>query len=517
MDCRTLQFGHCRLLQQRHAPRSPSFRIPWKQPAFCGVFTKDSSKLITSSGDAGHGIQVFETRKWSTPAKERLEVRDLKPLATIRVHDEAYINDIVLTPNELFAFGADVARQRIVAFDLAANSVVADIPVGREPFALALSADGKRLFVANIGVFDYALIPSGDGNPRGLSVPAFGFPSKEAEEGVELQGRKVPGLGDASVVDAHSVWMIDVADPSKPKVAARVKTGILLHAPADGGKAVGGSSPNSLCVSGGTLFVSNGNNDTAQFFSTKTLELLRTVKLAPQPALSTLRGVIPSGMVASGDGKALYVCASGLNAVVVIDIDTGTVRNWIPTGWFPNACRLSPDQKRLYIATQKGLGHGPRGSKHARHESDERFGLQEMPGMICVVDLERLTSGLAKVLHNNGMIPHKDAPRAFPSEIEYVVFITKENHTFDGIFGGLPGSRSESEYAEFGMNGWLKEKGKSERLPVMPNHIRLARNLPSRTISIWSRKPRVMDIVGWLVFTPAFGRRVSSMRDGISS
>ena len=456
-------------------PRSPSFRIPSKQAAFCGVFAKDSSKLIVSSGDAGHGLQVFETREWDAPARRRLEPRALKPIATIRVHDDAYINDIVLTPDERFAFGADVARQRIVTFDLSANEVVADIPVGREPFSLALSADGARLFVANIGVFNYSLIPTGGGNPRGISVPAFGFPSREAEDGVEFQGRKVPGLGDASVVDAHSVWMIDVADPSKPKVAAKVKTGILLHAPADGGKAVGGSSPNSLCVSGETLFVSNGNNDTVQFFNVKSMELLRTVKLAPQPALSTLRGAIPSGMAASRDGTTLYVCASGLNAVAVIDIGTGEVRNWIPTGWFPNACRLSPDQKKLYIATQKGLGQGPRGPKQARHEDDERFGLQPMPGMIGVVDLETVPPGLARIRNNNGMTPRKDPPRAFPSEIEYVVFITKENHTFDGIFGGLPGSKSEGEYAEFGMNGWLREKGKSERLPIMPNHVRLAR------------------------------------------
>ncbi len=456
-------------------PCGPSFRIPWDAPAFCGVFTKDSSKLITSSGDAGHGIQVFETRKWTAPPKKRLEVRAQEPIATIRVHDDAYINDIVLTPDERFAFGADVARQRIVTFDLSANCEVADIPVGREPFSLALSADGARLFVANIGVFDYSLIPTGDGNPRGLSVPAFGFPSKEAEVGVEFQGRKVPGLGDASVADAHSVWMLDVTDPSKPKVAAKVKTGILLHAPADRGKAVGGSSPNSLCVSGETLFVSNGNNDTVQFFSARSMELLRTVKLAPQPALATLRGVIPSGMAASRDGKTLYVCALGLNAVAVIDIDTGAVRNWIPTGWFPTACRLSPDQKTLYIATQKGLGYGPRGRKHARRDDDERFGLQEMPGMICVVDLEGVPPGLDTILHNNGMTPRKSPPRAFPSEIEYVVFITKENHTFDGIFGGLPGSSSESEYAEFGINGWLREKGKSERMPIMPNHVRLAK------------------------------------------
>ncbi len=455
-------------------PRSFSFRVPWKEPAFCGVFTKDSSRLITSSGDAGHGIQVFETREWNTPAKERLEVRDLKPAAEIRVHDDAYINDLVLTPDERFAFGADVARQRIVTFDLAANRVAADIPAGREPFSLALSADGKRLFVANIGLFDYSPIPTGTGNPRGLSVPAFGFPSREAETGVEFQGRKVPGLGSASVVDAHSVWMIDVADPLKPKVAAKVKTGILLHAPADGGKAVGGSSPNSLCVSGGTLFVSNGNNDTVQFFSASSMELLRTVKLAPQPALSTLRGVIPSGMAASRDGKTLYVCASGLNAVAVIEIDTGAVRNWIPTGWFPSACRLSPDQRTLYVATQKGLGYGPRGPKHVRQENDERSGLQDMPGMICVVDLEGVPPGLNTILDNNGMRPRNDPPRNFPSEIEYVVFITKENHTFDGIFGGLAGASSEGEYAEFGINGWLREKGKSQRLPIMPNHVRLA-------------------------------------------
>jgi hypothetical protein len=95
--------------------------------------------------------------------------------------------------------------------------------------------------------------------------------------------------------------------------------------------------------------------------------------------------------------------------------------------------------------------------------------------MIGVVDLAGLTTGLDIVRRNNGMILNQEKPRGFPSEIEHVVFITKENHTFDGIFGGLPGSTSEKDYAEFGMTGWLKEKGKTERLPIMPNHIRLAR------------------------------------------
>ncbi len=451
-----------------------SFRIPWRNAAFCAVFTKDGSKLITSSGDAGHGIQIFTVGDWGKVATGRLQILEQQPTLSIKADDEAYINDIALSPDGKHVYGADVARQKIVVFDLDAGTVVADIPAGREPFSLTLSADGKRLYVANIGVFDYSLIPTGDGDKRGLTIPAFGFPSKEAEEGVEREGRKVPGLGDPLVPDANSVWMFDVGNPLQPVVKAKVKTGILIHAPADSGKAVGGSSPNALLLSNDTLFVTNANNDTVQYLDALTLEVRKTVKLAPEPTLATLRGVIPSGMAVTVDGKTLYVCASGLNAVAAIDVATGTVQNWIPTGWFPTACRLSPDQTKLYIATQKGLGLGPRGPKHPRPSTDERFGLQDMPGMICVVELASLKPGLQTVLRNNGMVPSQKAMAQLPKEIEYVVFITKENHTFDGIFGGLKGSTSEPEYAEFGMNGWLKEKGKEERIPIMPNHIRLA-------------------------------------------
>ena len=70
--------------------------------------------------------------------------------------------------------------------------------------------------------------------------------------------------------------------------------------------------------------------------------------------------------------------------------------------------------------------------------------LQEMPGMICVVDLEGVPAGLDTILHNNGMTPHKNPPRALPSEIEYVVFITKENHTFDGSSAASPARRARA-------------------------------------------------------------------------
>ena len=451
------------------------YLLPWQAAAYCGAFTKDGSRLITSTGDAGHGIQVLSTAVWSNQPQQRLQRLQPEVLLSITANPEAYINDLALSPDERFVFGADVARQMVVVFDLNERKVIAELPAGREPFSLTLSPDGQRLYVANIGIFDYSLIPTGEGEARGLKVPAFGFPSREAEEGVEREGRKVPGLGSPHVVDAHSVWMLDVANPSAPKVSAQVKTGLLIQAPADRGKTVGGSSPNGLLATPDKLFVTNANNDTLQIFDGKTLTLQSTIKLAPEATLETLRGVIPTGMVATRDGQTLYVCAAGLNAVAVIDVAAGKVTNWIPTGWFPTTCRLSSDEQTLFVSTQKGLGRGPIGFKHKRAETDERFGLPDMPGMIAVVDLKKISAeGTKSVLANNGMLPQAKPARPIPEAIKHVVFITKENHTFDGIFGGLKGSTSEPEYAEFGMQGWIQAKGRAERLPIMPNHVRLA-------------------------------------------
>ncbi len=460
--------------QSTNPDGTKSHLIPWQFPAFCGAFTRDGSRLITSTGDKGHGIQVFSTTSWSKLPEKRMDLLPADPVFAIASDDESYINDLVLSPDERFVYACDVARQRLLVFDLSERKVLADVPAGREPFSLALSQDGQRLFVANIGIFDYSLVPTGDGDPRGLKTPAFGFPSKEAEEGVEHEGRKVPGLGSPHVADAHSVWQFDVSYPANPKVMTKVKTGLLLQSPGDRGKTVGGSSPNGLLVAGDQLFVTNANNDTVQIFNTQTLALEHTIKLSPEPQLDTLRGVIPTGMTLTTDGSKLYICAAGLNAVAVIDRVKTRIVNWIPTGWFPTACRLTDDDRTLLVACQKGIGRGPRGPKHGREKNDERWGLPDMPGMINAIDLNTIGDDTHLVARNNGMIPLAHREPKLPEAIKHVVFITKENHTFDGIFGGLKGSTSEPDYAEFGMQGWIQAKGKEERLPIMPNHIRLA-------------------------------------------
>lgn len=459
--------------------------FPRRKIAPAGAFTADGSRLVLSLGDAG-SIEVLDTNDFSTLFTISADADGIK---------DSYINDLALSADGKYAYGVDIANQRVVTFDLAEKRVVASVKAGRQPYAVTLAADGKSLYVANIGLFDYALIPAprtgseSQGNRRGLSRPPFAFPGKESETGVEAEGRFVPGIGSPQVPDAQSVYQYSLTAPDKPTLTRTAKSGILIHAPADGGKAVGGSAPNALLLRGNRLYVSNANNDTVQVFDAATLKSLQTMKLSPSPLVARLRGVIPSGMALSKDGKRLYVCESGLNAVAVLDTATGKTLGHIPTGWFPMQVRLSADEKTLYIATQKGLGRGPRGPKTPQVAGDERDGLSEMPGMVNAVPVPNdaeLTAWTQETLRNNGIVNRAADAQALPkkplpvqhgtasAEIKYVVFITKENHTFDGIFGALKGANGEPDYAEFGQNGWIAEKGKTERLPIMPNHIRLA-------------------------------------------
>ncbi|MDX2066494.1 MAG: alkaline phosphatase family protein [Fimbriimonadaceae bacterium] len=449
--------------------------LEFKQVAPALAFTPDGNALLVSEGDAA-AVSIVDTNSWQVKRR-------------IVTGKGGYINDLIVSRDGTMAYGVDVATQELVTLNLGTGEVASRVRAGRQPYALAFNAAETKIFVANIGIFDYTVVPKatpGVGHPSGLQKPPFGYPSRQATDGVMAEGRRIAGLGSPFVPDSQSVWAYGLADRATPRMLGSAKSGVLIHAPADSGKAVGGSAPNALLVHRDTLYVSNANNDTLSVFHAPTLRLIRTIKLYPGPAWTKLRGSIPSGMAISRDGARLYVCLSGLNAVAAIDTQTARVVGHIPTGWFPMQVRLAPNDRTLHIACQKGLGRGPRGPKNPRPDTDERFGMVEMPGFIQQVDipddatLARLTT---TVLANNGLVkrPVPVTQRVLPltpgkasEQIKYVVFITKENHTFDGIFGGLKGAKGEPDYAEFGMNGWIQEKGKAERLPIMPNHIRLA-------------------------------------------
>src|SRR2546425_9836881 len=79
----------------------------------------------------------------------------------------------------------------------------------------------------------------------------------------------------------------------------------------------------------------------------------------PPPLVARVRGVSPAGMIASPDGKRLYVAELGINAIGVLDAQTLAVLGHIPAAWYPYRVALSPDGRQLVCICFRGFGNGP--------------------------------------------------------------------------------------------------------------------------------------------------------------
>ncbi|MBL8210612.1 MAG: bifunctional YncE family protein/alkaline phosphatase family protein [Bryobacterales bacterium] len=445
-------------------------------------FSPDGSLLYWSSGERGT-LFVYET----ATANQLAEI-PLNTEVAGRKFEDSYAADLKVSADGRHLYCADVTNFRLIVVDAEQRRVIGSTPVGRYPYTLALA--GSRVFLANIGLFEYSAIPAptdGKSDPRGLSRPAFGYPSKEARDGVNFEGRRVPGLGEDNLPQSFSVTGVDVSNPSTPKVLSHWKTGLLIHSPSDNGTAVGGSAPNYLVVSGDSLFVSNGNNDLIERLDLNSGKLLARQRITPSPLVAKLRGVGPSGMAVSPDGTRLYVAESGINAIAVLDAGSLQVLGHIPTAWYPYRVAISPDGRHLANIAFKGFGNGPNAGQHI--PKSDFLGLRGAVSILPLPADASLPQLTQRVLENNGIIDREAARAAMSTpiipgipgraskEIKYVVFITKENHTFDTVFDRIPGARHDPSLLRWGLHQTIKadKQPTLEDVGVMTNHNALAR------------------------------------------
>jgi len=445
-------------------------------------FSPDGKRLYWSSGETG-AVFVVDTASTKVLAEISLNVE-----VAGKKFEDSYAADLKVSADGRYLYGADVTNFRLVIVDLEQRRVIGSTPVGRYPYTLAVS--GNRVFVANIGLFEYSAVPpptDGKSDPRGLTRPPFGYPSQAARDGVTFEGRQIPGLGPDNGPQSFSVTSVDVSLPAAPKVLSQWKTGLLIGAPSDNGVTVGGSAPNFLAVSGDSLYVSNGNNDLVERLDLASGKRLAKQRIVPSPLVARLRGVGPSGMVVSADGAKLFVAESGINAIGVLDARTLQVLGHIPTAWYPYRVAISPDGRHLACVNFKGFGNGPNAGQQIP-KSD----FLGMKGVVSILnppadgDLAKLTQ---RVLEYNGMVDRgvDRAPMASPvipalvgrasREIKYVVFITKENHTYDAVFDRVPGARHDPSLLRWGLHQTIQGKGQPtlEDAAVMVNHNALAR------------------------------------------
>jgi YVTN family beta-propeller protein len=397
-------------------------------------------------------------------------------------YQDSYTGDLVFDSETGLLYAADQANFRVAVIEARSRQVISSVKVGRLPFALALSPDRNKLYVTNVGMFQYRAIPGADpkqARATGLPFPAFGFPSPEAVSGAQRETERgavqVPGLGDPNAPESNSLCVVDVTDPSSPHVETFVRTGVPF-----GENSHGGSSPSGVLAAGGKVFVSNAGSDSITVIDARTNRVEAEIPIRI-PGLEQLRGILPLGMAYHEPSGRLLVAEAGINAVGVIDWRERRMAGHIPAGWFPT--RVALDGDTVFVANAKGLGVGPNAPGPVASASAPP---QIRQGSISVFPMpkpEELAASTAFVLEANGFAARDVAPAPLPAGIRYVVLIVKENRTYDEVMGDVPGASNgpamwNPELARLGTRGYVD--GRRQRLSikdinVTPNHHAIAR------------------------------------------
>ncbi len=462
------------------------------ESVFMGLAITPDNQFVYVAG--GQANQIF---KIDLTTGQKVDAIDCNQGNGGRDYSHGYIGDLVLSKDGQYLYAVDQIGFRIMVIETATKRIIQNVPTGRYPFGVCLSPDEQQVFVANVGVFEYkAILGTTPDNmqEQALDYPAFGYNTPEMKEGVEIDGKVVPGLGDPNVPESFSVWAFDREGDSL-QVRAKVKTGFLVGEMVEGIPAVGGASPNSVVATDRYVFVSNGNNDCVSVIDLEKDTVIKNIPLVLDARMSRFRGGIPFGVALSPDQERLYVAASGFNAVAVIDVPKLEVMGYIPVGWFPSKVAVTPDGKQLIVANAKGYGSGPNGgSTFTMGPEGSNIG-KLMKGSVSIIDipddasLKRLTQ---QVVANNYTFNKPDAsqfawrannpiplyPQAKESPIKYIVFISKENRTYDEVFGQLEKGKGEAALARYGRNASFSndaETARVENCDIMVNHLALAK------------------------------------------
>ncbi len=205
--------------------------------------------------------------------------------------------------------------------------------------------------------------------------------------------------------------------------------------------------------------------------------MLRHIRL--QPFAVRTPGIAPTALALSSDGKTLYAACGGINAVAVIDTATTTTRGLIPTAWYPNHLALSADGKHLAVSALLGAGSGWREAPNKRYVHANRGSVHVLP----IPDAAQLASYTTAVAENNHVPLTPDpkppvlskTPRAIPmrsgepSKIEHVVFIIKENRTYDQLFGDLPRGNGDPSLVLFGETVTPNQRRLAQQFVLLDN------------------------------------------------
>jgi len=381
-------------------------------------------------------------RKTAASFDEEVEWRPVSPeanhLQTVekpsRHHGNPQVAGLAVSSDGKRLYLALGMRNAVVVVNIETDSVIATVPVGIAPYRIELAPNNRILFVADRG---------------GPHVKS----------------------GEPSALTGGTAVRIDPAtDAAVSGSLSFVNTNTFAVTELEEGR-----QPSGMCViaDGSTLYVANSDDDTVAAIDTVNRRVQKILSLRPLHDAGF--GQMPTDVGLSDDGKFLYVTCGGGNAIAVVSLPGFSLAGYIPTAWFPIA--LVAHGENLFVACSKGIGARQRVRKGA-------FRVRGSVGIVEVItpterrDLSALTRHVALNNHwDSPELPARNEARPMPvpervgepSVFKHVVYIIKENHSYDVDLGDLREGNSDKSLCVFGEDVTPNEHAIARQFVLLDN------------------------------------------------
>lgn len=314
------------------------------------------------------------------------------------------------TGTRLFVALAD--RHAVAEVDVITNRRKREIPVEMLPFEVRLTADDRYLVVSNWGG----------------RVP-------------QASDRKMPS-GNTAIIGAENG---SAATGSVSVV--NLKTAEVHNVPV-------GLHPCSIAIRGNEAWVTNALSDSISVLNIQEAKVIETIQLRWKD--QRLLGSLPNALTIVGD--RLLVANGGDNSIAEVDLKSKKLVGYRQAGYFP--CAIAAKNGIAYVLNNKGAGsvantiEGKAGNAH------------DFLGTVSLVDLSASLEEQTKLVAANNHWDENSAKLnpnigVYQGKIKHVLYIIKENRTYDEVFGDLPQGNGDPKLCSIG--------GK-----IMPNHRKIA-------------------------------------------
>lgn len=265
-----------------------------------------------------------------------------------------------------------------------------------------------------------------------------------------------------TITGATREGTVAVLDPQTGNVTKEIRTG--LH-------------PNDIISSpdGQFIYAANANSDRISVINTHRNEIVEEISVKLSPDKNSYFGDSPNGLAISSDGKTLYVANGMDNALAVVNLGEissakggdkkSRVTGFIPTGAYPGGVAVYKDSL-LFVANIEA--EGARISTINEKTGKPSYNAHKMMASVSVIPVpekRQLVDYTKKTEETNqhfrltltDKLPRKNADPVpvplrigEPSVFKHVVYIIRENRTYDQLFGDITGGDGDSTLCIFG-------------------------------------------------------------------